>query len=139
MECKFNCCQNTSSVSFDILDSRECEWTIGSGLLERNVCKRGRERIQRCHLLTSFQEDLEGDCGRDRVRRCRLLTSFQEGPHQKLFFQGKIFSKFCKQDCKLDYSRYCQVSLITNNLMLYHWQTHRNSFLFLFSFTEIWR
>ena len=29
------------------------------------------------------------DRGRDRVQRCCLLTSFQEGPHQKLFFQEK--------------------------------------------------
>ena len=33
---------------------------------------------------------LEGDCTRDTVQRYHLLTSFQEGPHQKLFFQGKI-------------------------------------------------
>ena len=43
-----------------------------------------------CHLLTSFQQGLEGDHGRDRVRLYCLLTSFQ-GPHQKLFFNGKIF------------------------------------------------
>ena len=38
----------------------------------------------------SFQEGLEGDHGRDRVQWCRLLMSFQEDPHQKLFFQEKI-------------------------------------------------
>ena len=40
-----------------------------------------------------------------------FLTSFQEGPHQKLFFQG-IFLTSCKQDDKLYYSRYCQLSLL---------------------------
>ena len=38
------------------------------------------------------------------MQRCHLLTSFQEGPCQKIFFQEK--SKFCKQGGKLDYSRY---------------------------------
>ena len=47
----------------------------------------GRDRIRQCHLLTSFQEGLEGDRGRDRVQRFCLLTSFQEAPHQKLFFK----------------------------------------------------
>ena len=50
------------------------------------------------------------DCGRDTVRRCRLLMLYQEGPHQK---KSYLFSKFCKQDCKLDYSRYCQEPLLT--------------------------
>ena len=36
-------------------------------------------------------EGLKGDRGRDIVQRCHLLTSFQEGPHQKLFFQEKLF------------------------------------------------
>ena len=40
--------------------------------------------------LTSFQQGLEGGRGRDRVQLYCLLTSFQ-GPHQKLFFHGKIF------------------------------------------------
>ena len=40
-------------------------------------------------FLTSFQEGLDGDRGRDRLQWCHLLTSFQEGPHQKLLFQGK--------------------------------------------------
>ena len=36
-----------------------------------------------------FSESLEGDCGRDRIQRCHLLTSFQEGPHQsRIFFQN---------------------------------------------------
>ena len=34
-------------------------------------------------------ESMEGDRGRDRVQWCYLLMSFQEGPHQKLFFQGE--------------------------------------------------
>ena len=33
------------------------------------------------HLLESSQEGLEGDCGRDRLQWCRLLSSFQEGPY----------------------------------------------------------
>ena len=75
-------------------------------------------------------EGLEGDRGRDIVQWCHLLTSFQEGPHQKLFFQGKNI--FCKQDGKLYYSRICQVSyVITGKLLASH-------FLFLFSFTKIW-
>ena len=35
---------------------------------------RGRDRVPRCHLLTSFQEGLEGDRGRNRVQRCRLFN-----------------------------------------------------------------
>ena len=35
---------------------------------------RGRNRVQRCCLLTSFQDILEGDRGRDRVQWCRLIN-----------------------------------------------------------------
>ena len=53
---------------------------------------RGRDRVRRCRLLTSFQEGLEGDRGRDQVQQCR---SFQEGPHQNFFFQNSA-SKMAK-------------------------------------------
>ena len=36
----------------------------------------------------SFQEGLEGDHGRDRVQQCRLLTSFQEDILSRNFFQN---------------------------------------------------
>ena len=77
----------------------------------------GIDRVRRCIFLTSFQEGLEGDRGSVRVQRCCL---FQEGAHQKLFFQG-IYSKFCKYDGKLYYSRYCQFSyVITGKLLATH-------------------
>ena len=66
--------------------------TLGEGPLNE-------ERLLTVHTLWRVygesSESLEGDRGRDRVRRCRLLTSFQDRPHQKLFFQ-EFFSKFCK-------------------------------------------
>ena len=34
----------------------------------------GRDRVRRCHRLTSFQEGLEGDRGSVRVQRCRLFN-----------------------------------------------------------------
>ena len=52
----------------------------------------------------SLQEGLEGVRGRDRVQR---LPYFKEVHGGKETF----FSKFCKQDGKLDYSRYCQLPL----------------------------
>ena len=54
------------------------------------------------------------------------LTSFQEGPHQNGSFKNFFPSKFCKQDGKKDYSRYCQVAIFINL-----WQTLSNSFLSL--------
>ena len=75
-----------------------------------------RGPVREEYLLTVHML-LEGDRGRDRVQRSHLLTSFQESPHHNLFFQGKkkIFFKIL-QDDKLYYSRYCQVSyVITGN------------------------
>ena len=58
-------------------------------------------------------EGLEDNHGNDRVQWCSLLTSFKEGLHWKLFFQGKkFFQNSCKQDGELNYSRYCQLSLL---------------------------
>ena len=54
------------------------------------------ERLLLYRRYGEFSESLEGDHGRDRVRRCHLLTSFQEGPTRKLFFQEFFSSKFCK-------------------------------------------
>ena len=65
----------------------------------------------------SFQEGLEGDRGRDRVQRCCLLTSFQEGPHQKLFFQGKNVVLFFLQNSASKMAN-CIIVNIVNFLML---------------------
>ena len=75
VECKFVIAARTLClrVSSDIY-SRECNGTLGIGLLERNICL----------LYTHYCEtskSLEGDCGMDRVPRCHLLTPFQEGSH----------------------------------------------------------
>ena len=35
-----------------------------------------------CTHIIESSKSLEGDRGKDRVQRCHLLTSFQEGPHQ---------------------------------------------------------
>ena len=108
--CKFK-------IAAGMLYSRECEWTLSCGPLERN--------ISICTLIiVSLLKAWKVTVVRDRVLRCSLVTSFQEGPHQKLFFQGSL--SFCKQGGKLDYSRYSQVSLLT---LCYHWQTLRISFL----------
>ena len=47
------------------------------------------ERLVMYTHYTESSESLEGDRVRDRVQRCHFLTSFQEGPHKKLFLQGK--------------------------------------------------
>ena len=60
---------------------------------------RGRDRVRRCRLLTSFQEGLEGDRGRVESNDAAFLTSLQEGPHQKLFFQGILNSASKKANC----------------------------------------
>ena len=48
--------------------------------------------------MTIPQEGLEGDRGKDRVQQCHLLKSFQESPHQKLFkYDGKLYySGYCQ-------------------------------------------
>ena len=38
-----------------------------------------------CTHIIESSKSLEGDHGKDRVQRCHLLTSFQEGPHQCAF------------------------------------------------------
>ena len=72
------------------------------------------------HIMVSLLKAWEVTMVGIECNSAAFLTSFQEGPHQKLFFQG-FFSKFCKQDGKLYYSRYCKFSyVITGKLLATH-------------------
>ena len=53
------------------------------------------ERLLPVHTFVESSESLEGDHDWDRVQQCHLLTSFQEGPYQKIVLSS-FFSKFCK-------------------------------------------
>ena len=47
--------------------------------------------MQRCRLLTSFQEGLEGDRVRDRVQRCHFLTVFKKVHTRNCSYKGKKY------------------------------------------------
>ena len=59
---------NNMDVNKNLDVNSNCTNTMVS-LLEGD---RGRDRVQWCRLLTSFQEGLEGDRCRIRVQRCHL-------------------------------------------------------------------
>ena len=82
MERKFEIAARTLQVSFDLF------LRMGTDARRRPV------REERYTHNGGSSESLEVTVVWDRVQRCHLLTSFQEGLHQKLFFQGT--SKFCK-------------------------------------------
>ena len=73
-----------------------------------------------CRLLSSFHEGLDGsDLGRDRVQRCRIFNSFQEDPHQKFFFQGFFPSNSASKmgNCII-------VDIANYRMLLYTYQLH---------------
>ena len=95
-----------------------------------------RGPISEEHLLTvhtlhgESSESLEGDRGRDRVQQCHLLTSFQEGPHQKIVL-SKIFSQSSASKMAN-----CRIVDIVNYLMLLLANSLQLIFIFLFPFIK---
>ena len=58
----------------------------------------------------SIQEGLEGSRGRDRVQWVpRFNVISRRSTSEIVLSINNLFSKCCKQDGKLDYSRYCDL------------------------------
>ena len=102
MEC-IEIAARTLCLSVILTYSRECEWTICSGPLERNISNCTHFIVS---ILKAWNVTVVGIECNDAA-----FTSFQEAPHQNLFFQEKS-SKFGMQGYKLDYTRYSQLSLL---------------------------